>query len=434
MCTSPWQCLFMLVQLAQYHTLAWEMPEGMPCNGSPDFCDLPLRMITLPGTHNSGAVKDVLDKPKEFYVPMPDWSLEKFVDCYYINQNLDYTAQLDAGVRFFDVDICGSVDGDTDTLFDCHPPNNDLELASYGGPFADTVAAMKQWLDRNDGEVVVVAKSNVELRDNAGLDTQRWVSLFEAEFGPCSTGNLLTETFTRNANPARPALSCAVLTEVPTSVTMSSLIRANLRMLIMHNERDVIRSTWSGKYEGLQENKLGTHLHNLAIETGEDRARERLYAFDVYTSISVSSKLHDCKGLLCWKSTWKTFTEYVDTFEVACNKKRAEKVNKDLLLGSESANEGKCSDVEVAHQVMLNKGSGIFALKVDYVEGETAQDLVAMVRRMNEASVRKQRGESLLVLHCNATEMSVQISAASICNPGVVQCALLMAVMIFFSW
>ncbi|KAL9610140.1 MAG: hypothetical protein Q9167_005141 [Letrouitia subvulpina] len=114
------------------------------CNGHAEFCDRPYSNITFIGAHDS-----------PFVGPSP-----------FDNQNVDVTAQLNAGIRF--------LQGQTrlssfKTLNLCH---TSCFLAD-AGPLATYLSTVKRWLDTHPSEVLTLLLTNP---DNVSLD------LFAAAF------------------------------------------------------------------------------------------------------------------------------------------------------------------------------------------------------------------------------------------------------------
>ena len=104
--------------------------------GRQDLCELRYNQVTWPGTHNSGSgFNGDLIFPNGLSAD----------DCDYRNQNLNYTAQLEFGIRWFDIDLCWVTDEEATPavsagLWTCH--NN-----AYGGKVEEILRQVYEWQD-----------------------------------------------------------------------------------------------------------------------------------------------------------------------------------------------------------------------------------------------------------------------------------------------
>ncbi|KAI4210877.1 MAG: hypothetical protein LQ351_006281 [Letrouitia transgressa] len=108
------------------------------CNGHAEFCDRPYPNITFIGAHDSPFVGPGLSD----------------------NQNVDVTAQLNAGIRFLQGQTRLSP---SETLNLCH---TSCFLAD-AGPLATYLSTVKRWLDTHPNEVLTLLLTNP---DNVPLD------------------------------------------------------------------------------------------------------------------------------------------------------------------------------------------------------------------------------------------------------------------------
>ena len=103
--------------------------------GLDDICKLRYNQVTWPGTHNSGSgfTGNLIFRNG---VPAPS--------CFYRNQDLNYTAQLDFGIRWFDIDLCWVTDGEATPsvsagLWTCHSNG-------YAGTVDEILRQVDEWL------------------------------------------------------------------------------------------------------------------------------------------------------------------------------------------------------------------------------------------------------------------------------------------------
>ncbi|KAI4214471.1 MAG: hypothetical protein LQ351_002888 [Letrouitia transgressa] len=111
------------------------------CNGHKELCDRKYSNITHIATHGSAFVGIM---PTE-------------------NQNVDITAQLDAGIRFLQVQTHRNVFG---KLSLCHTSC----LMEDAGLLEDYLAVIKEWLDKRPQEVVTVLLTNSDFHEVKGAD------------------------------------------------------------------------------------------------------------------------------------------------------------------------------------------------------------------------------------------------------------------------
>ncbi|QIX01393.1 hypothetical protein AMS68_006910 [Peltaster fructicola] len=135
-----------------------------PCNGNVDFCDRKYSNVSLIGAHDSA-----------FVGPTSDLR---------VNQELNVTAQLNAGIRFLQAQV--------------HFFNNELSMCHtscaelYAGTLNDYLTSVKTWLDGNPNDVVSLLLVNGD-NNNA----TQFASVFEAvglgdtAFVPATTPNTL---------------------------------------------------------------------------------------------------------------------------------------------------------------------------------------------------------------------------------------------------
>ena len=120
------------------------------CNGVDGLCQLRYDQVTLAGTHNSGSgFSGNLFLSSGAVAPA----------CFYRNQFMNYTAQLDFGIRWFDIDLCYVTDDEATPavpagLWTCHSNG-------YSGPLAEVLRQVDEWLkDINNFQNIVSLNFN----------------------------------------------------------------------------------------------------------------------------------------------------------------------------------------------------------------------------------------------------------------------------------
>jgi len=122
--------------------------NGTWCNGAPEFCSLSVDEFLWAGSHNSGTGQN-----------------QGSMSCAFKNQDLDITAQLELGIRFFDVD----------TIYDIHLPGchgletghgNSPEMGIYQcfGLLKNLLTEAGLWLDNHPTEVIMFDFGNIEYK------------------------------------------------------------------------------------------------------------------------------------------------------------------------------------------------------------------------------------------------------------------------------
>lgn len=114
------------------------------CLGIQGACDLRLDEITIAGAHNAGAgFNGHLYYHNPYLIAL---------SCTYRNQIQNVTAMLEAGIRYFDIDLCfESRDGYEKGVWTCHKD-------AYGGPMSKFLKQVNDWLNKpqNRREIVVL--------------------------------------------------------------------------------------------------------------------------------------------------------------------------------------------------------------------------------------------------------------------------------------
>ena len=112
------------------------------CLGIAGACDLRLDEITLPGAHNAGSGFDGRLMYHNPYLVA--------VSCWYRNQYKSVTSMLNAGIRYFDLDVCYEDRGGYEKgTWTCHAD-------AYGGTLSKFLKQMDDWLNDNEDAVVVL--------------------------------------------------------------------------------------------------------------------------------------------------------------------------------------------------------------------------------------------------------------------------------------
>lgn len=353
------------------------------CNGAEQFCELPLANFTFPGTHNAGAYG--LTVPSTF----PSVSL-----CYWLNHSRDPVGQLALGARFLSLDMCDK-DSEPGVAYNCHAQKtmND-NYTAFGGKMVDTLKGIKSWMKSNPEEIIVLHASDVFLEgDRASL----WLQTVQGVFGTCD-------------DLAAPAVSlgCMVLSQLPSKdVTLGALQSRGRRVLVLPVGQNFITDTWNSKYGGITVQGLLDYHNKLANDaSANSTAANRLWMFSLFRSQKIPelSSLK-CDGIGC---VIAALTE-IGTIQLQCNSQIAFDTNQLVPAStgkrpygeqpyqkSGAVCDGYCGcrgyycSLEVAHQVLLDKGYGIFAMLVDYQEYGNVADTAY---RMNQANWRRFKGQ-----------------------------------------
>ncbi|XP_057314896.1 uncharacterized protein LOC130656072 [Hydractinia symbiolongicarpus] len=140
--------LFIMMQSYTYAT---------KCNGFEELCDLTIEQVSLAGTHNSGAGFDgdlyhhwwksggrlalSVDQPKKTVV----------YSCWWRNQDKSFYAQLDLGIRYFDIDTCWEDHYEPNSAWICHAD-------AYAGSIEKMITQIDRWMneDGHENEVIVI--------------------------------------------------------------------------------------------------------------------------------------------------------------------------------------------------------------------------------------------------------------------------------------
>jgi len=227
--------------------------ELAECNGSPDFCDLPLSMMTFPGTHASYSQElcylgDCADQTGR-------------VDCTGVTQGLSILDQLNFGIRYLTFDVCLQEVG----LSLCRWDDYYSREPSASSPFFDTKVGLATFLSdvmgflqTAPGQVVVLSVATLAgvqqetTPDDDWEDLEwvrvgfphlksgRWEQVVEDVFGACVDpsapgGSNETSGAEGVDGKGRSAdVRCALFPTTPESVTMRDLIGTNRRLVVVH--------------------------------------------------------------------------------------------------------------------------------------------------------------------------------------------------------
>ena len=136
----------------------------LTCLGRSDLCLLRYDQITLPGTHNSGS---------GFNGDLKARSGAVFPACFIRNQNLNYTGQLEFGIRFFSFDLCWVSNEEATTtvpagLWTCHS-------TAYAGKLELALNQINDWMNTHTDQIA-------SLYFNGDYDRSRSQSIAQALF------------------------------------------------------------------------------------------------------------------------------------------------------------------------------------------------------------------------------------------------------------
>lgn len=116
------------------------------CNGVPGACDLTISELTMAGAHNAGAGFDGLLKYHTKLMSVTALS------CPYRNQKANIYEMLNAGIRFFDIDLCFEHDNSYGAgLWTCHS-------GAFGGPMTKFFDQIDRWMNepKNRNEIIAL--------------------------------------------------------------------------------------------------------------------------------------------------------------------------------------------------------------------------------------------------------------------------------------
>lgn len=339
-----------------------DVGRGQSCNGDTDYCGMPLDVYVWPGTHNSGSSQAVC--------PVDENVAVTFGRCLYDNHVRNFQQQLDAGIRLLSVDMCVK----SGTLINCH--RNTQVGDTEGEAIGTSLATVRAWLESNPEDVVVWRVEN---------DNDNGLSTFESEVESLFGGILWTNSdlASQEAGP-NPSLGClhwpGVLDSTSDKVNVSAV---TLGRAIGANARFVYVSRQNG---GIMENSYTSGPRQTSAEVIQQ------YFLDIANGL-VSGKLdvepatNAYSSLLAW-AVW-----YPDG-DVTCRRDATEPMNEACLPSGQAALSVTATGVdcsyrshlEVAHQLLLNRGYRIGGVMVDYSQ---YGDLMATVGRLNAASLRR---------------------------------------------
>jgi len=360
------------------------------CNGAIEYCDLPLSKFTFPGAHNSGS--------SGLSMPLGLNNLS----CVYANQDLTVSAQLSAGIRYFDTDICVEASAPS-LLYNCNGLSSNQMLVAYGKTISSSLRSIKAFLLLDRNEVVVFAPADINVPP--GVTHSNVQQLLEKEartiFGaPCVDLNATTVQGT-----ASNGLGCAFLRTFPSSnITLGKIVSSNYRAIFLTVDSPALTSTYSGAYNGITVPQVGALFVNFANSLSNNSNMLTTFQATQTQNTSLHSLLQ-CSGTACL-SMLSQANSQLSTIQPYCFSAMARGSNlvlspscSALPLYSVPCPTLGCdcqpvrSLTEVAHRIMLSKGNNVFAMLIDYVENGGILDLV---QRMNAANLCNFKGPSFL--------------------------------------
>ncbi|XP_064622699.1 uncharacterized protein LOC135484923 [Lineus longissimus] len=130
------------------------------CNGHAGLCKLTFDKVTFPGTHNSGANR---------VMKYGGWPYFPALSCPYRNQDYTFTAQLDFGIRFFDIDTRAK----GDTAYASH-------ATAYGRKLWEIIRDIDNWLNNpsHRNEVIAIRFDDTTMPSGFG----RFIPIFRDYF------------------------------------------------------------------------------------------------------------------------------------------------------------------------------------------------------------------------------------------------------------
>ena len=145
----------------------------LTCLGRSDLCLLRYNQITLPGTHNSGS---------GFNGDLIQRSGAVFPACFVRNQNLNFTGQLEFGIRFFSFDLCWVSNEEATTavpagLWTCHS-------TGYAGKLELALNQINDWMNSNTDQIVSLYFNGDYDRSRSQPIAQTLFTLLESMWKP----------------------------------------------------------------------------------------------------------------------------------------------------------------------------------------------------------------------------------------------------------
>ena len=189
------------------------------------MCNLKYNQVTLAGTHNSGSGFNGNLKVSSG-LPAPA--------CIYRNQDKNYTAQLDFGIRFFDIDLCFVTKEEATKavpagLWTCH-------ANAYAGLVDEILRQVEEWLNDNNNRYEIVS-----LYFNGDYDRSRAQNIAEA------LRDLLESRWWQNDTTLPPPLTMSddynATGEWPRIITA---VNANKRVFVfLHETLQLDKEPWA---------------------------------------------------------------------------------------------------------------------------------------------------------------------------------------------
>jgi hypothetical protein len=309
-------------------------------------------------------------------------------ECFYEDQELNYKEQLDIGIRMLYPDICFSAS----ELVNCHRGSYGFPDA-LGQPIATSLAGIRQWLYDNPRELVLFYIDN-----GLSSNTAKMVAAIEAAFG---SGIVYTndhlEGLQQDGQAQGPfAVSWPGVDESPIvdrldpgNWTLGSLIEANMRFVYAGKDLDggVFSNTYRSEF---METAQEIEDYVITLGKGEPGSLAVSEYIQKWDSMPPDGK-YSSVALAAWATG------------VACHEELAQIANEVLFPPDTAAAEftvpgqaddacGQCtcagyrSQVEVAHQLLLDSGFHVGGVLVNYAKYGWLNQTVG---RMNMANVRR---------------------------------------------
>ena len=330
--------------------------------GRSDLCVLRYDQITWPGTHNSGSGFNGDLMFPSGGAPAPA--------CFYRNQDMNYTAQLEFGIRWFDIDLCYVTEEEATPsvpagLWTCHSN-------AYAGMVEDILKQIDDWMNVETN--IINYYDVVSLHFNGDYDRSRSQPIAEA------LNQLLLEYWP------------------PQSIIPRKKRGAGRVPLSMNNELN-FTGEWPAIYRAQGRNeRVFVFLHE-SLQLGN-----QTWAHDTIPSESPSEVVKDsCDGL-------------IDFTRGACN------VCTDLWGVDAIGSLGNCisETAEICNTVTLNVSRACFDLRMEYGKTLNVIEVDFPARAPENLSV-VQVADMLNTINFNFFNGPPQlIPQPADCNPGYV--------------
>ena len=196
------------------------------------LCGLHIDEITFPGTHNAGS---------GFHGVLHYWNGVVALSCFYRNQEKNFYDQLDAGIRFFDIDTCL---WKNDQIEPCHCGGGSC---AYAGNIDIALTEIDNYMKTHPNEVIIIHfNRDVDGGEEAKKKIAEGLAVkLESRWHPDGGGQVLMSTHAR-----WPTLRKAIETKQRIFLFMENGLAKYLDKPWVYESNSLIRQTWESVYVG----------------------------------------------------------------------------------------------------------------------------------------------------------------------------------------